>query len=107
MAYILMPIRQHAQASKQQWEGYRSMTHCYICEKPFTDEMRIRDHYHLTGRYRGPAHSNCNLNYKNLLYIPIIFRNLSSYDTHFIIKEIVIAYETCRCTIEGKIHFIH
>ncbi|KYN37224.1 hypothetical protein ALC56_08411, partial [Trachymyrmex septentrionalis] len=80
--------------SKEQWEAYRSATRCHICEKSFaSDDTRVRDHYHLTGRYRGPAHSNCNLNYKNSLYIPIVFHNLSGYDAHFIIKEIATAYE--------------
>ena len=65
---------------------------CHICEKPFApDDTRVRDH--LTGRYRGPAHSNCNLNYKNSFYIPIVFHNLSGYDAHFIIKEIATAYK--------------
>jgi len=41
----------------------------------------------------GPAHSNCNLNYKNSFCIPIIFHNSSDYDAHFIIKEIAIAYD--------------
>jgi len=58
------------------------------------DDTRIRDHCHLTGRYRGPAHSNCNLNYKDLFYIPIVFYNLSGYDSHFIIKEIAITFES-------------
>ncbi|KYN21732.1 hypothetical protein ALC57_05893 [Trachymyrmex cornetzi] len=44
----------------------RSATRCHIREKPFApDNTRVRDHCHLIGRYRGPAHSNCNLNYKN------------------------------------------
>ncbi|KAG5309992.1 DHE3 protein, partial [Acromyrmex insinuator] len=36
---------------------------------------------------------NCNLNYKNSYFIPIVFHNLSGYDSHFIIKEITTAYE--------------
>jgi len=51
------------------------------------------DHCHLTGRYRASAHSNCNLNYKDSHYIPVVFHNLSDYNAHFIIKEIAIAYE--------------
>ena len=55
-------------------EAYRNATRCYICEKSFTpDDPWVRDHCHLTDRYRGPVHSNCNLNYKNLLYISVIF----------------------------------
>ncbi|KAL6421203.1 hypothetical protein ACFW04_013754 [Cataglyphis niger] len=46
---------------REQCETFRSATHCHICEKPFApDDIRVRDHCHLTGRYRGPAHSNCN-----------------------------------------------
>ncbi|KYM90760.1 hypothetical protein ALC53_01754 [Atta colombica] len=82
--------------SKQQWEAYCSATRYHICEKPFAlDDTRVRDHCHLTDRYCGPAHSNCNVNYKNSFHIPIVFHNLSGYDAHFIIKEIATAYMTC------------
>jgi len=74
------------------WEAYCSATRCHICEKLFVQDTRVRDHCHLTGRYYGPAHSNCNLNYKNL-YILIVIHNLSSYDARFIIKEITTAYD--------------
>jgi len=81
--------------SREQLEAHHNVTHCHICEKPFRpDDTRIRDHCHLTGRYRGPAHSNCNLNYKNLFYIPIVFHNLLGYDSHFIIKEIATTFES-------------
>ncbi|XP_011880712.1 PREDICTED: uncharacterized protein LOC105569125 [Vollenhovia emeryi] len=80
--------------SKEQCEKFNSCTHCHICEKPFApDDIRVRDHCHLTGRYRGPAHSNCNLNYKDSHFIPIVFHNLSGYDAHFIINEIATAFE--------------
>jgi len=79
--------------SNEQWETYRSATKCHICEKPFTqDDSRVRDYCHLTRRYTGAAHSNCNLNYKNSFY-SIVFHNLSGYDLHFIIKEIATAFE--------------
>ncbi|KYN00049.1 hypothetical protein ALC62_09194 [Cyphomyrmex costatus] len=76
------------------WRKFNSTTHCHVCEKPFMkDDKRARDHCHPTGRYRGPAHSNCNLNYKDSRCIPVIFHNLTGYDAHFIIKEIATAYE--------------
>jgi len=76
------------------YEKFNNATHCHVCEQPFApDDKRVRDHCHLTGRYRGPAHSNCNLNYKDSHYIPVVFHNLSGYDAHFIIKEIATAYE--------------
>ncbi|EZA49525.1 hypothetical protein X777_12263 [Ooceraea biroi] len=76
-----------------EYEKFNSATHCHMCEKPFaSDDTRIRHHCHLTGRYRGPAHANCNLNYKDSHTIPIVFHNLSGYDAHFIIKEIATAF---------------
>ncbi|XP_029660134.1 uncharacterized protein LOC115233720 [Formica exsecta] len=48
-----------------EWERFMSATHCRVCDRPFeSEDACVRDHCHLTGRYRGPAHSNCNLNYK-------------------------------------------
>lgn len=48
---------------------------------------KVLDHDHLTGNYRGAAHSICNLNYKNPRFIPIFFHNLAGYDAHLFIKE--------------------
>jgi len=84
----------------EEWEKFHHATQCHICEEPFVeDDTRVRDHCHLTGRYRGPAHSNCNLNYKESFCIPIVFHNFSDYDSHFIIEKIATA-------IEGKIELL-
>ena len=48
----------------------------------------------LYGKYRGPAHSICNLRYKIPYYIPIVFHNLSGYDTHLFIKEVGKKFDT-------------
>ncbi|XP_070526950.1 uncharacterized protein [Cardiocondyla obscurior] len=80
--------------TQNDWEEFKRAAHCHVCEKPFAaDDTRVRDHCHLTGRYRGPAHSNCNINYMDSNCIPIVFNNLSGYDAHFIIKEISTAYD--------------
>ncbi|XP_025158000.1 uncharacterized protein LOC112589332 [Harpegnathos saltator] len=80
--------------SQEQCAAFYSATHCRICEKSFAvGDIRVHDHCHLTGQYRGPAHSNCNLNYTDSYYIPIVFHNLSDYDAHFIIKEVATAFE--------------
>jgi len=80
--------------TSEEWEKFNSATQCHICEKPFAqDDTHVRDHCHLTGRYRDPVHSNCNLNYKESFYIPIVFHNLSGYDAHFNIKDIATAFE--------------
>lgn len=66
---------------------YDNANTCHICEEEITSD-KVRDHDHLTGVYRGPAHNSCNLNYNITHIIPIVFHNLSNYDSHFLIKTI-------------------
>jgi hypothetical protein len=49
--------------------------------------MKVADHDHLAGRFRGAARSICNLNYRNPIFIPIFFHNLAGYDAHLFIKQ--------------------
>ncbi|XP_077255644.1 uncharacterized protein LOC143893804 [Temnothorax americanus] len=91
---VLFDIVCMVDLTRDEWETFHSAAQCHICEKPFAPNYnRVRDHCHLTGRYRGPAHSTCNLNYKDSHFIPVLFHNLSGYDAHFIIKEIVVAFK--------------
>jgi len=88
----ILSINVPMEFTRNDLEKFNSTTHCH--EKPFApDDTRVRDHYHLTGRFRGSAHSNCNLNYKDSHCILVVFHNLSGYNAHFIIKEIATAYE--------------
>ena len=72
---------------------YNEQEICYICKKEFdkSDKKRykVRDHCHYTGKYRGAAHNICNLRYKIPKEISIAFHNGSTYEYHFIIKELV------------------
>ena len=77
--------------TEEEKELYKNQELRHICEKEFcTDnnkEMRkFRDHCHYTGKHRGAAHSKCNLNYKIVKEIPVLFHNGSVYDYHFMIK---------------------
>ena len=47
-----------------------------------------RGHGHFTGRYRGAAHSKCNIDNKISKNISFVSHNGSTYDYHFIIKEL-------------------
>ena len=53
-----------------------------IKQKKFELYQKVRDHCHYTGKFRGAAQSNCNLQYKVPKKIPIVFHNCSTYDYH-------------------------
>ena len=48
----------------------------------------MRDHCHITGKYRGFAHWKCKISLKIPTKIPVIFHNLKGYDSHLIFKEL-------------------
>ena len=76
-------------------ENYDQTT-CWLCEKEFKpkdvkENSIVRDHCHLTGRFRGLAHNNCNLNTRkaHTSFVPILFHNFSGYDCHLIFEKLV------------------
>ena len=43
-------------------QHFKTMDGCHICGEKYTDkDVRVRDHYHITGKFRGSAHQECNL----------------------------------------------
>ncbi|XP_068671057.1 uncharacterized protein [Montipora foliosa] len=75
--------------TKDDEEKFQKADKCHICEKKYNiTDVRVRDHCHITGKYRGSAHQDCNLNFRITDKIPVIFHNLRGYDSHFIMQEI-------------------
>ena len=75
----------------QDKEDFKCASNCCLCAKPLGKD-RVHDHDHLTGAYRGAAHSKCNIEEgkkRTRHYeIPVFFHNLKGYDSHLIISEI-------------------
>ena len=67
--------------------AYDNPTLCHICNEEL-DKDRVRDHCHLSGKFRGAAHEICNLKYKVPKFLPVVFHNLSGYDSHLFIKTL-------------------
>ena len=75
--------------SAEEEERFQLKNSCWICDKLFdVGDNKVRDHCHITGKYRGAAHWSCNINLKLTKKIPVIFHNLRGYGSHLIIKEI-------------------
>ena len=92
--------------TKEEKINYNDQQISYICKKEFDTidtagpsslerkkNYRERDHCHYTGKYGGAAHNICNLRYKVPKEIPVVFHNGSTYDYHFVIKELVKEFE--------------
>ena len=52
------------------------------------DEENVRDLCHVTGKFRGAAHWDCNINFQLTKKFPVIFHNLRGYDSHLIFNEL-------------------
>jgi len=44
------------------WHSFKKAKHCLICKKELGEE-RVRDYCHVTGKFKGAAHNECNINY--------------------------------------------
>ena len=70
-------------------ENYQNSQNCWICDqKIINNKDKVRDHCHITGKYRGAAHKECNSELRIPRKLPIIFHNLEGYDGHLIFREL-------------------
>ena len=61
-------------------EDFENSTKYWICDNDYIENNVKRDHCHITGKYRGSAHRDCNINVKLNHKIPVVFHNLNNYD---------------------------
>jgi len=67
---------------------HNSSKNCNFCKRSFDTTEKVRDHCHLTGKFRQSLCSRCNLDLKQPKFVPCFFHNLSKYDSHFIISRL-------------------
>ena len=90
---------------KEEAERFNKETKCWICKEDL-DNDKVRDHCHFTGRYRGAAHNSCNLRYRKPNFIPVVFHNLSGYDTHLFIKNLGFTAGNINCIPNNEEKYI-
>ena len=73
-------------------QRFRTMYGCHICGNKYTEkDVRVRDHCHITGKFRGSAHQECKIKLRikpEDIKIPVIFHNFRLYDGSFIMQQI-------------------
>ena len=85
--YESAPKKPMDKLTKEQTVEFVTAKENHIYFKKFSPKDRkVRDHCHYTGKYRGAAHSSCNLRYRIPNYIPVVFHSLAGYDAHLFIR---------------------
>ena len=75
-------------------KDFQSAKVCHICEQDLNIDketgqvLKVRDHCHFTGNYRGAAHNQCNLKCRKPQILPVVFHNLQGYNSHLFIKQL-------------------
>ena len=75
--------------SEEEEHLFQQSNSCWICEKLIdNDDEKVRDHCHVTGKFRGAAHWSCNINFQLTKKVPLIFHSLRGFDSHLIFREL-------------------
>ena len=78
--------------TKDDEQRFITMDGCHICGEKYDEkDVHLGDHCHITGKFRGSAHQECNLKLRikpEDIKIPVIFHNLHGYNNHFIMQQI-------------------
>ena len=68
---------------------FQESNNCWICKKHIdNDDGKVIDHCHVTGKFRGAAYWDCNINFQLTKKIDVIFHNLKGHDGHLIFSEL-------------------
>ena len=99
------PEQKDRQKAKQQ-------TDCYLCKKPLLQKNfrdAVKDHCHITGKYRGAAHNQCNLKLRinpKTDQIPVVFHNLRGYDAHHLMQAMANLQKDVKCVANNMEKYI-
>ena len=75
--------------TQDEWKKYNEAKCCYICNNEFTKKnYKVRDHNHITNKFRGAACDSCNKQYRLSHIIPVVFHNLKGYDMKLLLQEV-------------------
>jgi len=90
---LLVRLKKNETMTGVDTERHNNTWMCHICKKTIKKydndrrsakqtNYKVRDHCHVTGQYRGPAHNECNRKFYVPRKINVFFHNLKNYDSH-------------------------
>ena len=75
--------------TRKENEHFQNPIKHWIYDNTYGDRnVKVRDHCHITGKYRGSTHRDCNINFKLNHKITIVFHNLKDFDDHLMMQEL-------------------
>ena len=107
--YGILKTAKPIKMTEEEELGFQQAEICYACKEKllYAVELgelsgkliddRVRDHCHLTGKYRGAAHSKCNLKMKTSMFVPVLFHNLEGHDSHLFVKSLGLSEGNINC----------
>ena len=96
---------------KDQLEA-QSQENCKFCGNPLLQKNfidAVKDHCHITGRYRGAAHNECNLKLRinpKTCQIPVAFHNLRGYDARHLMQAMSQLQKEVKCVANNMEKYI-
>ena len=76
--------------SEEEQHLFQQRNSCRIGEKLIDKgDEKVRDHCHITEKFRGAAHWSCNINLQLTKKVLVIFHNLRGCDSHLIFLSLI------------------
>ena len=85
---------------------------CKFCGDPLLQKNfrdAVKDHCHITGKFRGTAHNSCNLKLRikpKTHQIPVVFHNLRGYDAHHLMQAMSQLQKEVKCVANNMEKYI-
>ena len=75
--------------TKEDNEDFENSTKCWIYNNDYIDtDVKVRDHCHITGKYRSSGHRDRNISGKLNNKSSVAFQNLKNYDSRLIMQHL-------------------
>ena len=88
-------------------KDFENAEKCYACGNEFGEKnIKVRDHCHFSGKYRGAACKDCNFRMRKPKFMPVILHNLQNYDSHLFIKSLGVTEGEIRCIAKTEEKYI-
>ena len=82
--------------TKEDNRDLKNSAKCWICDDEYIDnDVIVRDHCYIPGKYRGSTHRDFNINLRLNHRIPMEFPNLQNFDSLILLELEKVNLKAC------------